>query len=218
MTSPQAIIFDLDGTLIDSAPDIHAAMNVALRELDRKALDLATVISFIGNGIEHLVALSLRATGGMDSALHQKTVASVLAYYSAHTTTLTRTYPGVVETLDAANTAGVPMGVCTNKPTGPARDICEQLHLAQYFDVIMGAEDGVPKKPDPAPLLATIVALNATAENTLYVGDSAVDYQTAHNAGVSFRLFNGGYLNRPLPDLLPTDRFDDWSPAAITLG
>lgn len=215
MSTTGTIIFDLDGTLIHSAPDIHAAINVALVEMRRSPLTLLTIISFIGDGIEALVERSLNATGGMDQALHQRTVAVVLDYYLAHTTTLTQIYPGVVETLDALKAAGARMGVCTNKPTGPARDICEQLDLARFFEVIIGAEDGQPKKPDPSSLVTTIASLNGRLDTSLYVGDSGVDYHTARNAGVPFRLFSGGYLNDLLPDLAEDDKFGEWAPAAI---
>ena len=100
--------------------------------------------------------------------------------------------------------------VCTNKPTKPAREICERLDLTQFFNVITGAEDGQPKKPDPASLLACISALNILPSEALYVGDSEIDYLTAHNAAVPFRLFANGYLNAPLPDLSDSDRFDHW--------
>ena len=109
------------------------------------------------------------------------------------------------------------LAVCTNKPTGPARGICEKLELAQYFDLILGAEPGQPRKPDPAPLLTCLAALECRPERALYVGDSAIDYQTARNASVPFRLFAGGYLNTALPDLGAADRFGDWTRHGITL-
>jgi len=83
--------------------------------------------------------------------------------------------------------------------------------LAQYFDVIIGAETGQPKKPDGAPLLACISALGGGIENALFVGDCEIDYQTAMNARAHFRLFSGGYLRTMLPDLGQSDRFDDWN-------
>lgn len=215
MTTKDTIIFDLDGTLIHSAPDIHAAMNFALLEMGRTPLSLPVVISFIGHGVEALVEQSLKATGGFDQPTLARAVASVTAYYAAHTTTLTRVYPGVTETLEALKRAGARMGVCTNKLADPAQDICARLDLDRFFDVIVGAEDGHPRKPDPAPLLRTISKLGGRPGATIYIGDSAVDYHTARNAEVSFRLFSGGYLNEALPDLAMADRFDQWSLAGI---
>ncbi|MCX8227857.1 MAG: HAD hydrolase-like protein, partial [Sulfitobacter sp.] len=117
MISPKVIIFDLDGTLIHSAPDLHAAVNVTLNALGREALDLPTIISFIGNGVEKLVERSLDATGGYDAPLHETALDLFLKSYNQNMTTLTRPYPGVLAALRTFQDAGIPMGICTNKPT-----------------------------------------------------------------------------------------------------
>lgn len=218
MIIPKAIIFDLDGTLIHSAPDLHSAANVMLTELGRDTLDLPTVITFIGNGVEKLVERSLNATGGYDAPLRQAALDLFLQSYNQNMTTLTRPYLGVVPALQAFHNAGIPLGICTNKPTKPAREICDRLNLTQFFEVVAGAEDGQAKKPDPAPLLGCINDLGAQASETLYVGDSAIDYFTARNANVPFRLFSKGYLNAPLPDLPEADRFDDWTAHGILIA
>ncbi|MGJ8584108.1 MAG: phosphoglycolate phosphatase [Marinosulfonomonas sp.] len=215
MTKYKTIIFDLDGTLIHSAPDIHAAINLALVASDRAPLDLPTVISFIGNGVEKLVDRSLTKTGGLTPDLQTKTLALFLDHYTQNMTTLTRPFPGVFAVLDGLKSAGLCLGVCTNKPTQPARDICDQLGLSPYFDVISGAAPDMPKKPDAQPLLRCLADLGGSLDDALYVGDSVVDYETARNAGMQFRLFSGGYLNAALPDLAPGDRFDDWADSGI---
>ncbi|MFL4468469.1 phosphoglycolate phosphatase [Tateyamaria armeniaca] len=216
MPNVKAIVFDLDGTLIHSAPDLQLAANAALHAIGRAPLDLATIISFIGDGVEALVRRALDATGGADDALFQTVLAHFLDVYAQNVTTHTRPYVDVIAALEQFRAAGIPLGICTNKPTGPARAICEQLALAPYFDVIVGAEPGQPKKPDPASLLASIKALGCDPDQALYVGDSAVDYQTARNAQVRFRHFSGGYLNTALPELGDADRFDDWAKHGIT--
>jgi phosphoglycolate phosphatase len=215
MTYPKAIIFDLDGTLIDSAPDLQSAANVALGALGRKPLDMPTIISFIGNGVETLIERSLDATGGYDAPLRQEALDLFLDNYNQNMTTLTRLYPGVLLALKHFRKMGIPLGICTNKPTGPAKEICARLDLTQFFDVITGAETGQPKKPDPASLLSTISALGASSGDVLYVGDSAIDFFTALNGSVPFRLFAKGYLNEPLPDLSKADRFEDWGAHGI---
>jgi phosphoglycolate phosphatase len=215
MIHPKIIIFDLDGTLIHSAPDLHAAANVTLDALGREALDLPTIVSFIGNGVEKLVERCLTATGGYDAPLRQTALDLFLNSYNLNMTTLTRPYLGVVSALRAFRTAGIPMGICTNKPTEPALQICDRLDLTQFFKVIAGAQDGQPKKPDSAPLLTCIQDMSGQPSQTLYVGDSTIDYLTARNANVAFRLFSAGYLNGPLPDLPDTDRFADWAAHGI---
>lgn len=209
--TPQAIVFDLDGTLIHSAPDLHAAMNSALRSIGREVLDLATVISFIGNGVEKLVQRSLKATGGSDPAVFEDTLVRFLAAYERDMLTLTRPYPGVMTCLCQLSDAGVPMGVCTNKPQSPARDICDGMGLSPFLKAVQGATPTLPKKPDPAPLMSVIDALGVVSERTLYVGDSRIDHETARAAGVPFRLFSGGYLKAPIPELAPAQCFDTWS-------
>ena len=211
MATLKAIVFDLDGTLIHSAPDLQLAANAALKSIDRDPLDLATIISFIGNGVETLVRRVLDATGGSDAALEQTTLRTFLEVYAQNVTTHTRPYSGVIPALEQFRAAGLRLGICTNKPTAPARDICDKLDLTQYFDVIIGAEPEQPKKPEPQSLFKCIKALDCSPEQALYVGDSDVDYHTARNASVAFRLFEGGYLNTPLPHLAPNDQFADWA-------
>lgn len=218
MARIKAIIFDLDGTLVHSAPDLQFAANEALKTIGRQTLDLPTIISFIGNGVDVLVERILRATGGYDDDLRREVLDLFLAIYTKNMTTLTRPYPGVVAALEEFRAAGASLGVCTNKPTGPARDICEALRIARFFDVIAGAETGQPKKPDPMPLVRCIENLGWTPEQALYVGDSAVDYTTARNASVAFRLFSGGYLNDRLSGLSVRNRFADWAKHGISIA
>ena len=215
MKCPKAIIFDLDGTLIHSAPDLHAATNAMLQAHKRPLLDLSTVISFIGNGVEKLVERSLDQTGGYNEPLRQAALDFFLMFYNHNITTLTRPYPGVYSALQIFFDAGIPLGICTNKPTKPAQEICDRLDLTRFFNVILGAEDRVPKKPDPAPLWECVSDLGAPLSQALYVGDSAVDFFTARNAAVPFRLFSKGYLNATLPDLGEADSFEDWAAHGI---
>ena len=218
MILPKAIIFDLDGTLIHSAPDIHAAANEALKGVGRAPLDLPTIISFIGNGMEALVARCLDATGGGNARLQQTTYDLLLASYTANMTILTRPYPGVVPSLEGFRASGIPLGICTNKLDQPARDICDALDLSRHFEVIAGAIHDRPKKPDPHSLLLCCEQLGVRPGQALYVGDSAIDYYTARNARVPFRLFSEGYLNDLLPDLADADRFSSWATHGIIVS
>lgn len=211
MNSLTSIVFDLDGTLIDSAPDLRAAVNHSLAALSRAPLDLPTIVSFVGNGVETLVERSLVATGGCDSALHKDTLQLFLRAYEADNATLTRIYPGVEARLQSLSAQGFKLGICTNKPERPAREICRDLGIDKYFRAIHGARKGRPRKPDPSPLRECIATLGGVSEQALYVGDSKVDYDTARNAGVRFALFTGGYLNDPLNGPDPSLTFDKWT-------
>ena len=197
------IVFDLDGTLIDSAPDIQMGVNLMLADEGIAPLSLEQVKSFIGNGLPHLVRLVIGATPLRieDHARHLK---QVLAHYDAVNGDQTRPYPGVVDRLDALKAAGHRLAVCTNKPEAPARDIGAKRGLTQCEAVIGG--DSLPeRKPDPAPLNAAFEGLGEGPE--IYVGDSEVDAETAHRAAVPFLLFTEGYHKRPLDEMPQSGRF-----------
>jgi phosphoglycolate phosphatase len=210
----QAIIFDLDGTLIDSAPDIRAAVNTMLQSLGEPPMPLPEVTSFIGNGLPHLVRLVMQARQ-IDPALHETLTKRTLAAYHTEETTLTVLYPGVRETLTALKSAGLRLGLCTNKPFAPTESILETFGLTALFDAVVGGDTLPQRKPDPAPLRHVITALKA--REVLYVGDSEVDATTAQNAGVPFALFTEGYRKTPAPELgasLVFSNFAEFWPAA----
>ncbi|MDA8747794.1 HAD-IA family hydrolase [Litoreibacter sp.] len=207
----KTLIFDLDGTLIHSAPDLAAALNHALVAVGRAQVDLPTVISFIGNGVEKLVERGLHATGAYSDEVFTETLEYFMTYYEHNMTVLTRPYPGVVTALEALKSSGAVLGICTNKPTAPARAICDDLNLTRFFDVICGAEPNIAKKPDAAPLLGCVAQMEGRPDQTLYIGDSSIDYHTAQNANITFRLFTQGYLNETLPSLPEANRFSDWA-------
>lgn len=202
----KAVIFDLDGTLVHSAPDIHAAANVMLAHAGRDPVTLDQVIGFIGNGIEKLVERCLRATGAVPDDLSPH-YAEMNRAYAKDLTTLTRLFDGVRDTLDATR---VPMALCTNKPEIPARDLCDQLDLTRYFTVITGGDSTQAKKPDPLPLVHTAVALGLSVEDCLYVGDSVTDFRTARAAKMAFAYYTGGYQPTPVEGLKSEECFDSW--------
>lgn len=201
------IVFDLDGTLIDSAPDIHAAVAKMLADEGREALDLVTVTSFIGNGLPKLVERVI-VRAGMDLADHPRLTKATLDHYNAASADLTRPFPGVIAALSALQDAGHQMAVCTNKPVAPARDILRDLGLEVFFTTVVGGDSLAVTKPDPAPLHACVVALGGGA--TIYVGDSEVDAATAAAAKVPFALFTEGYRKTPVEDLPHDATFSDF--------
>ncbi|THD73873.1 phosphoglycolate phosphatase [Thalassobius vesicularis] len=206
---PMAIVvFDLDGTLIDSAPDIRAAANKMLCEQGIAGLDLPTIISFIGNGLPKLVERVMQRTG-LDMSRHSELTAVTLAHYNAATTDLTRPYPGVVQALEALSAAGHVLAMCTNKPEEPARSILRDLRIERFFNGVVGGDTLAVKKPDPEPLLHIIRHLGEGP--ALYVGDSEVDAETAVRAGVRFALFTEGYRKSPVEAIPHQHQFSDFT-------
>ena len=200
-----AIVFDLDGTLIDSAPDIRAAINRTLADEGQAVLDLPTVVSFIGHGLPRLVARAMDARG-IDMAQHARLTEATLAHYNAASNDLTRVYPGVIAVLESLRADGHALGICTNKPESPARKVLDQFGMAHLFDVVVGGDTLAQRKPDPAPLHHAFAALGATSG--LYVGDSEVDAETAQRAVTDFAFFTQGYCHIPHEDVTCVTRFD----------
>jgi phosphoglycolate phosphatase len=210
-----AIVFDLDGTLIDSAPDIRAAINRTLTEEGQAVLDLPTVISFIGHGLPNLVARAMGARGiGMDE--HPRLTAATLAHYNAAANDLTRVYPAAIAVLEGLRAEGHRLGICTNKPEGPARKVLDQFGMAHLFDVVVGGDTLAVKKPDAAPLHHAFAALGVA--KGLYVGDSEVDADTAAAAGVPLAFFTMGYCHIPHDDVTCIARFDHFDALPVIVA
>lgn len=204
------IVFDLDGTLIDSAPDLHDALVATFDQLNRPAPDLQTTISFVGHGAGMLMRRALAATGGASKAEETAALKMFLAAYHSAGVSRTNLYSGVTDTLSELQDAGATLGVCTNKPQEPALEVCEALGLTASMAMILGARPEFPRKPDPAPLLHVVKALNAKPEDTVFVGDSVVDHQTAAAANIRFAFFTGGYINGEIGAPEPDLQFATW--------
>ncbi|WP_405405616.1 phosphoglycolate phosphatase [Paracoccus sp. Ld10] len=208
MDTPCPIIFDLDGTLIDSAPDIHACVNAVLRQHQVPPLPLARVRSFIGGGVE-LLWTRIIAACGIEPAHRPALIAAFMARYH-DATALTRLFPGVVEALGKLADAGHPLGICTNKPMGPTRVVLEHFGLASLFPVVVGGDSLPQRKPDPAPLRLALqlLGIEGDAPRALYVGDSEFDAHCAAAVPVPFLIYSGGYRMTPIADLPHRAAFD----------
>jgi len=235
--SLKLLVFDLDGTLIDSAQDLCNSVNATLTQFGRPALPDEVIASYIGNGALLLVRRAFATDDGIDpdEETLAKGYAYFLDYYREHKLDYTYAYEGVLEALAAlrtvhdesgaqseAETHAQPdaphrtMAVLTNKPVRPARAICEALGLAPYFLNIYGGNSFSTKKPDPEGLFALMQEADARPEQTVMIGDSQVDVQTARNAGAwcvgcTFGLAPGSLEAIP-PDVL-VDSPADWTAA-----
>lgn len=205
-----AIVFDLDGTLVDSAPDLHAAAAKLLAEEKLPPLSLDLIRSFIGNGVPKLVE-RLAAAAKMDLCPEQLEAMTqrFMGHYMAAPADLTACFQGVPSALAALRSAGHRLAVCTNKPVAPARAILDSFGLSRSIDGLIGGDSLPVKKPDPAPLQAAFDLLGASSG--IYVGDSEVDAATAAAARVPFLLYTEGYRKAPLAALPSQGQFGDFS-------
>jgi phosphoglycolate phosphatase len=185
----RALIFDLDGTLIDSQRDLIRSVNVMLREMGRAELKEETISGYIGQGAPILVG---RALGeGASEAEHQRALKFFLRYYEEHKMDTTRAYPGVAETLEEL--AGLPMAILTNKPARISVRILDELGLKGYFRAIYGGNSFETKKPDPLGATTILREFGVAPHEALLIGDSDVDVQTARNAGAVAAAVNYGF-------------------------
>ncbi len=211
-----AVVFDLDGTLVDSIGDIANAANRMLNEIGTDPLPLNVIQRFVGNGLPKLVE---RVMGHCDlpMARHAELTRITLAQYNAAASETTRPYPGIPEALTQLRDMGCVLGVCTNKPEAPARHILEAMDLTQHFDAVLGGDTLPTRKPDPVHLHSSFNALSDEGPR-LFVGDSEVDAETSQRAQIPFLLFSGGYRKTPLEQIPHTISYDAASelPALVT--
>ncbi len=202
MIRAPAVVFDLDGTLADTAGDVQRALNRTLASEGLAPLDVPTVRLMIGGGPRLLV---LRALAELRSKQNRYVVDKLTELfhdeYLRQETTDSRLFAGAADCLRRLHGSGTRIGVCSNKPEDICHKVVSDLGVADYIDVIVGSGSGLPRKPDPAPLLAVIEQLGSTPAAALYVGDSETDVKTARAAGVDVVLVDYGYSARPASEL-----------------
>jgi phosphoglycolate phosphatase len=187
----RALIFDLDGTLIDSKRDLIHSVNAMLSEMGRQKLSEETISGYIGHGAPLLVSRALGGNAKEDDL--RRALQFFLAYYEEHKLDRTCAYPGVAETLAELERKNLPMAVLTNKPVRISVRILELLGLAKYFRAIYGGNSFETKKPDPLGANTILGEFAVLPQETMVVGDSEVDVQTARNAGTIAAAVNYGF-------------------------
>ena len=215
------IVFDLDGTLVDSAPDLVGTLNALLLEQGAAPVSFEQGLSFIGEGARRLLERGFEARGlPTTPEVMGPMFDRFLAHYDAHSTDLTRPYPGVVAALTRLRAAGARLAICTNKLTPLSEHILEKLDLARFFDAVIGPDRAPAAKPDPRHLLATIAAAGGDVDRSVMVGDAATDADAARAARVPLLLVSFGYAHVPPEELKPDvliDRYEDLGEALLRL-
>jgi phosphoglycolate phosphatase len=199
----EAVVFDLDGTLLDSAPDLTAALNLVLEMDGLEPLGVDSVRYMIGAGVPKLIERGFREHGvKLDAAsLDPELLDAFLSYYNAHAADLSKVYPGTYGLIEMLCDRSVRIGLCTNKPTEATREILASFQIEDCFDSVVGGTSGFPKKPDPAGLNACLEEMGVSALQTLYIGDSATDIKTARNGGLPVVAMSYGYERTPAHEL-----------------
>ncbi len=198
---PATVVFDLDGTLVDTAPDLCAALNHALGVLGRAPVPADDVRHMVGHGARRLLERGLAATGDMTPELVEAGVPAFLGYYAAHIADGSRPYPGVETALDALLAAGCRLAICTNKPVALSRALVTALGWDARFVANLGFDSVPVPKPDPGHLFAAIAAAGGIPDDTIFVGDSITDTTTAIAARVPVIAVSFGFSDRPAADL-----------------
>jgi len=189
------VLIDLDGTLVDTAPDIAASANLMLADLGRAAYPEQKIAAWIGDGVSRLVKRAL--TGDMsaepDAALYERALERFFVHYAAHLTVRSRPFPGALEGLERLRAAGFALACITNKAAAFTVPLLERLELAKYFGLTVSGDSLPAKKPDPLPLLHTCRYFETEPAAALFVGDSRNDVHAARAAGMPVICVRYGY-------------------------
>lgn len=205
--SSRAVLFDLDGTLLDTVPDIAAAVDRTLLDLGLPAAGLQRVRGWVGNGAGKLLERALHHAGADAAALHERALQRFLRHYGEEFTARSQPYPGTLDALQALGARGLRLAVCTNKPSAFVRPLLEHFGMARYFGLSLGADELPQKKPHPAPLLHIAAAFGLAPAQCLMVGDSINDVEAARAAqmpvaAVSYGYNHGGPIADSQPDVV----------------
>ena len=218
MTLARTIVFDLDGTLVDTAPDLINALNFVLEREGLAAVPLASARNMIGGGARKLIERGLEAEGRCASVEDiSRLTADFIDHYAAHIADFSRPFDGLESALDQLNSLGCRFAVCTNKLEWLSKLLLDQLGLSSRFAAICGADTFGVSKPDPAILRRTIARAGGQLSSTIMVGDAGPDIGVARRAGVPVIGVEFGYTEVPIAELRPDRLIKHMSelPAAV---
>lgn len=201
---PATFVFDLDGTLVDTAPDLVGALNVVLALEELKPVSTDELRHLVGHGARALIQRGLNARGrAVSEARFEDLVRAFLSHYELHIADESGLYPDVENVLNDLAHAGHRLAVCTNKPEKLSLLLLEKMGLLPRFAAVCGADTFPVRKPDPAHLTGTIAQAGGDARHAVMIGDSRTDRETASNAGIPCILLDYGYSDVPARDLMP---------------
>jgi phosphoglycolate phosphatase len=220
--SGAAIVFDLDGTLVDTAPDLHGALCHVLEQAGRATVTLNDVRAMVGDGARALIERGFAATGApLSGAAFEDAVRLFLDHYGDNVARMSRTFEGVEQVLAGLRQAGAALGVCTNKPQALTEALLAELALDEHFGAVVGGDALPVRKPDPAHLTATLAAMKRPGAPAVMVGDSRNDVAAARGAGLPVILVSFGYTSSPVQELggdRIIDHFGELPAALAALG
>lgn len=203
MSAP-TIIFDLDGTLVETAPDLVATLNVVLASQGMAPVPYEIARNYVGGGAKLMIARGIEKDGRtVDDATLDKMFAEFIAYYAANVAVHSRPYPGLTEALDTLSARGHRFAVCTNKLEHLSVLLLNQLNLTNRFEAICGQDTFGIQKPDPEILRRTIAAAGGDVKRSIMIGDSETDILTARAAGIPVIAVDFGYSERPVSEYGP---------------
>jgi phosphoglycolate phosphatase len=209
----RAVVLDLDGTLVDTAPDLAQATNHVLTQNGRRNVSLDEVRHLVGQGARKLIKRGFALTG--DDLAEDRVEAlfdQFIDYYGTHISERSRPFPGVIALLDRCRDDGINLAVCTNKQEGLSLRLLADLNLTHYFSAVIGADTVGVAKPDPAPYREAVRRAGASVQTSVMIGDSGTDVLLARAVGVPVIAVSFGYCDRPVAEFEPdyvVDHFDE---------
>lgn len=190
-----AVIFDLDGTLLDTLEDLCDSTNFALSQFGYPKRNLEEVRSFVGNGIGKLIERAL--PGGTANNDYSAVLETFKAHYTKNCNNKTKAYSGIYDLLDTIKSQGIKMAVVSNKVDSAVKELCNR-YFPGYFQISVGEKKGTRRKPEPDSVWEAINSLDVKKERTVYIGDSEVDVETANNANIEFIAVSWGFRDKEL--------------------